>query len=175
MRSLNNKKGDLFSEKSIGLILGVAAVAVLLMLSVNLLNSGKNKQELTSDNYFNSFMREVKLADDGQKGEFTMWQDGSDVGKQDVFLIYFGDKFSIDLPNDMSFITYGRKNIVCVCFWNGEEGICKDKNCENLEYPMKFQSSNGLSDGSKQWYIGNRQGITIERNGEEYEVNEVQQ
>ena len=157
------KKGEFSVEKLLGLILGVAGAGVLILLAVTLLG-GFNKGEETSKSYFETFMREVEKADNGDVGEFVMWQDAKDKRKRDVFLIYFDDKFMAEV-SEMVFVRSGSKNGVCVCYWDGETGECPLDSCASLEYPIE---NDWAADKEGQWFVGNKDEITIERDGDKY-------
>ena len=164
------KKAEFEQKQIFGLILGVGAVVVIFLLLTKLIG-GFNPEEATGKSYFETFMSEIEKANDGKIGEFIMWQDSKDVGKQDVFLIYFDDKFKAEVA-DMNFVTFGNKNIICVCTWDGETGDCAQKNCENLDFPIE---NDWTDDSTGQWFIGNKDGITIERDGEKYLVKKIQE
>ena len=159
------KKGEFSIDQLPEIILGVAATGVLILLAAVLLG-GFDKGEETSKSYFKTFMKEVEKADKGEIGEFIMWQDAKDKSKRDAFLIYFGDKFKAEVSG-MNFITYGSKNIFCFCYWDGETGECPIDSCTNMEYPIE---NDWTTEKNGQWFIGNGDGISIERDGEKYLV-----
>lgn len=163
---LKTKKGML-SNEMFGLILGVAAIAILLILSGRLWSSYSSVEE-GSSSYFNTFMEEVEKADRGNVGEFVMWQLEEEKGERDFFLIYFADKYSFEI-GDRKFITMKGENAICVCYWLGDEAVCDDENCAALKYPIKYK------DKDDRWAISTGDQITIEKIDEEYIVREVKE
>ena len=124
------KKGSISTTQLISFIIGAAVFIVLIMLFRNIIFSfvGSGHIERSGDAYFEAFVKEIAKADEGNVGEFSMWQRVEDKGKRDVFLIYFGDKYTFTI-GDRKFIAMNNKNSVCVCFWDGEDDVCKKENC----------------------------------------------
>ncbi|MCK4997338.1 hypothetical protein KAS08_03460 [Candidatus Pacearchaeota archaeon] len=162
------KKGSLETNEMIGLIIGVAVFIILIMVFKGAIFSslGSGNVEESSDAYFKTFEKEVAKANEGNIGEFIMWQRMDDKGERDVFLIYFGDKYTFNI-GDRRFVSMNNKNSICVCFWDGEEDACKKENCASFDRPVNYDGDYG------QWAISTGDKIHIIREEEEYKISKV--
>ena len=160
----NMKSGKFTITQIMELILGVGAVIVLLMLSISLFAPSFDKLDKGAKGYFDTLMNEVAIADEGGEGEFSLWQQ---VGKKkmDFFLIYFGDKYKFSV-GERNFLSVGGKNRLCICYWDGEEGVCDY--CESLGYPIKYDEK------YDQWIIASGEQVVIKKVEEKYEFVKVE-
>lgn len=142
------------------LILSVAAVFLLIALMAALFLPGFNKLDRGSEGYFNTLLEQIAIADEGGEGEFSLWQP-TGKKKTDFFLIYFGDRFKFS-AGDRTFLSMGRENRLCVCYWDGSEGICDY--CEELKYPASYD---GVYD--EPWIIATGEQVSIVKGENQYE------
>lgn len=164
-----NKRAEMTWDEILGLILGIAAVAVLLSFGGKVYFNQRAENYVTSEGtaaYFSELVEEFGKANNGKVGEFTLWQTVEEKGEKDWFVIYFSDKYLYSF-GDRTFSTYGSENTICVCYWDGFDGSCDEDNCENLAYPIKYKDSYG------RWAIGVGSTITIEKVDNEFVVREI--
>ena len=109
-------------------------------------------------------MVRIAVAEEGDEGEFGLWQQGGEK-EMDFFLIYFGNKYIFNV-SDRNFLSVGSKNILCVCYWDGEEGVCDY--CTDMEYPIKYNEK------YDQWIIATGEQVSIKKAEENYEFVKVE-
>ena len=138
-------------------------IIILLILSGSLLVPYFDKLDKGAEGYFNTLMKEIVVADEGGEGEFSLWQE-IDEEEMDFFLIYFGDKYTFAF-DDRTFLSAGSENILCICYWDGEEGVCDY--CENLKYPVKYDEK------YDPWIVASEK-LLIKKSGDSYEFVKVE-
>lgn len=163
---LKSKKGEMTTEEIIGLILGAAIIIVLFGFLLRYISLSFNVGEEGASAYFETFLEEISKADDGKEGEFTLWQVEEDRLKKEWFLIYFGDKYGFTM-GDRKFISVGKENRTCVCYWDGQEGVCEENNCKSLKYAINFNGDYG------QWIMASGETISIKKVDEEYVIRKI--
>jgi len=160
MQLLNNK-GKFTITQILSLILGVATAVLIIILMVSILAPNFDKGEETAEGYFNSFMKQIDVVNNGGVEEFSLWQqqeEGSD--KRIYYLVYFGDKYRHE-TDEVRFSSLGiNENHICVCYTYKKEPHCNY--CENLKFPVKSWV------GYNQWAIAEQKKIKIELIGGEY-------
>ncbi len=129
---LRNKKGELTTNEILEIVLAAAGIVILFILLYNLISPIFNKEEKTSESYFDSFIEAVGMADKGGTGTFSMWQSEEGV---EYYLIYFKDSISYN-DNGREFFSMSRnEDHICLCY-SKKENVCNF--CENLKYPVKL-------------------------------------
>ncbi|MDH3353525.1 MAG: hypothetical protein OEL87_03690 [Nanoarchaeota archaeon] len=152
---MKSKRGGMVDKNLIELILAVAGVFLLVTLMVFLFSPGFDKEDKSSESYFNGLKDAINLADSGSQGEFFMM----DMGDEDVdfYLVYFGgvSSFSDSLYGKFSYLGSG-KNAVCICYKKGDLSMCRY--CENLNLPIDYLVD-GVSGKNIPWAV--KDGVNI--------------
>lgn len=157
------KAGSFTVTQIMELVLSIGAVIVLIVLSIALFAPNFDKLDRGAEGYFDTLMREVAIADEDGEGEFSLQQQIGESDK-DFSLIYFDDtyRFAID---GRSFLSMGGGNRLCVCYWDGEEGVCDY--CESLEYPIRYDEK------YEPWIVASGERVTIKKGEDNYEFSKV--
>lgn len=179
--SVKNKKGDLTITEILELVLAAAGIFLLIFLLYKLIAPNFDKENETAKSYLQTFQTELKKADAGQIGEFSIWQD------KKIFLVYLGKykNFAYNEPgrigkeNTHLFSTLNAyDNYLCFCYDDGEKyvpynnseyrkTICK--NCISLNVPARISGAiqaNNLG----QWAANYMQKVIIQKQGDQYNL-----
>ena len=160
---LINKKGKFTITQILSLVLGVASTVIIIILMISILSPNFDKGEKTAEGYFDTFMEQVEVANDGEVGEFSLWQkQETGTDKRIYYLVYFGDKYRYEVDGE-DFVSLGvNENHICVCYLYEKETYCNY--CEDLKFPI-----NSWVDYDR-WAIAEQKKISIELKGGEYVV-----
>jgi len=133
---IKSKKAiTLTPNEIIELILAIAGMFLLIWLFISLVQTGWDVNKETAKSYMATLDKEIKKADGGKTGEFSLWQPDGDVK---FYLVYFGDKRKYDVDG----ISFKRKmfgfgsNAMCLCYV--KEKIPSCESCISLGYDVKF-------------------------------------
>ncbi len=154
------KKGEITTKEIVEIVLGAAAVFVLIILMYSLFVGNFDKDEETAKSYLKTLKREILVADGGGVGSFDMLSLGDTTVS--FHLVYFGDKIGLKLDKDYTFRSVGNhKNHACVCYLRDGEAHCPS--CEDFDSPMVFRTNVNwpIRDHEDAW--------KIEKNGDVYE------
>jgi len=156
------KKGEITTKEIVEILLGAAAVFVLIFLMYSLLAPTFDKDDETAKSYLKTLKREIGVADSGKEGSFDMLNLGDDKVK--FYLVYFGEKIRVKLDDNYDFKSVGsRKNHACVCYWRKEKVFCPA--CEDFDIPI-LQRVRDVGDA---WFIyGSDSAWKIRRDGDYY-------
>lgn len=161
------KSGKVLVGSIAGIIIGVVVLVSLGGEFNKLYASTVNKGDAGAENYFGNLMKQIAIADNGGVGDFLLWQKNMKDEKKEFFLIYFGDKYRFSTNNQRTFLATGRRNKLCVCYWDGKEGSCGA--CKDLNYPAKYKASKNGDWKAGSWAIATGEEVTIKKVGGEYE------
>jgi len=162
------KSGKFSVVQTLSLILGVGIFIILIALSVRIYGPAWNKGDKGAKAYFKTLEEQIGIAEGGGTGEFSLWQPVDSKNKREFFLIYFGDKYKFSIPNGRTFLFGGKENGLCICFWDGENGICDY--CKVLDFPIKYKSDETqVSWDYGPWAAATGEKVTIKKIGGEYE------
>jgi hypothetical protein len=150
-------KGEIVFSNVFGIMLAVATIVVITVVIVSVISPYFDKEEKGAKNYFNTFMKQVEIADGGKVGSFSLWQDSNlNEDSEGYYLVYFGSGYKFN-ANDIEFVSLGiNENRICVCYIEENEGRCDF--CENLKFPMVRKEFSGL------WAILEKESIEIKLN-----------
>jgi len=107
----------------------------LIWLFISLVQTGWDVNKETAKSYMATLDKEIKKADSGKTGEFSLWQPEGEVK---FYLVYFGDKRKYDVDG----ISFKRKmfgfgsNAMCLCYVKEKIPTCES--CISLGYDAKF-------------------------------------
>jgi lysozyme len=152
---MTNKRGELVTSEIIEVVLVVAGVFVIVVFLYNLISPTFDRGDKISESFLGILEEQIEIADSGGMGEFYFWGLESAEGENlDYFLVYFGDRNSVNLTLDVSFVSEGNnKNNVCICSF--DEGITSCKHCKVLELPALF------SQDTEEMFVGEGRKIGI--------------
>ncbi len=174
-------KGSMTIGQISGLILSVAVVFVLLTLLVRLFIPIFDKGDEISKSYFDTLKKQIEFADDGEGGEFFMWDIGDSDKDREFYLVYFGETieasffkilsgtFSAGKRQEIKFNSFGQTpNRICVCYVEDFKSTCNY--CEGLKYPALFE---GKSVDKGFWIEGSGHRLGIKLQGKNYVFSEI--
>ncbi len=136
------KKGRLEINEALGLILGVAVVALLIFFIWQIFAPDFSERDETAESYLNSLEDSLNSLEFGEVGDFSIWEG-------DYFLIYFnGSKRHFRIPSDVGFVDeemYARinekkDNNLCVCYI--DSGVDCDE-CVSLDRDVVLVTRKG--------------------------------
>lgn len=145
---LKNKRGNLLTEESLKLILGVAVAFVLIVLMWQLIAPQFDRKAETAESYVESFKELVVNLEEGETDTFTLW-DGS--GEEGIYLVYLGKSVVVDVEGKegLTFSSLGSdENKLCGCYaenvgWVNKEWKSECLYCEGFDEPLKFYDVEG--------------------------------
>ena len=154
-----NKRGELTTQEILEIILAAGAVFVMAFLLFRLIDPNFDETTETAEGYFDTFLKEVGVADSGGVGVFSMWQPEEKVN---YYLVYFGSGRRVS-KRDIDFLASGTSgdNKFCLCLLEDEDVIC-DK-CGDLSHPISYD----------ELVVGNQEKIQIKKEGDVYVVTKV--
>ena len=141
--------GKKIGEETVNLILGVAAIFILIYLLFALFWSTYDKDEKTADAYLDRLRGELDKAEKEGVGSFNIWEPRGDEAF--FALVYFGDgtvveggKSLVVFGEEVEYVSVGQnKNHVCICYSEGvERPRCTA--CDNLDLPLRFSDGGGV-------------------------------
>jgi hypothetical protein len=139
-----NKRAELMSGETLELILGGAAIIVLLTLFFMILAPAFNRPEETAKSYANLLEKQLMVAEGGGIGEIEI----SKVPKGgEVYIIYFGSKIGMGVGGTTFFNPSADDYSISVCYSN--EGI--DNKCyfKKSSYPLRLEGKDVLREEGK--------------------------
>jgi hypothetical protein len=142
-------------------IVGVMVVFIILVLVMQILIPGFDRQEQTAKSLFSTLKNEVAKAEDGKIGDIFIYGLNSE---EKVYLVYFGNNNVVNSKYGDFIIPGNYDSYVCMCYVSkdGEE-ICKSKYCLDLKHDTDYE-----------WFVtpsGN--GIQIKKSGDKYEIIDI--
>ena len=159
------KSGKFTVKEIMGLVLGIAATILIVMVMYSIIAPVFNRGEKTAESYFDLLEESLVEVDGGNSADFSMWQPDDD--KREYYLIYFGDKTFFKFYNsgkEREFFSFGlNKNHICVCYFEDGEGVCGE--CKDLGLPGR---GNGNSEG---WVIGVGEKVKVTKGNEFYDFD----
>lgn len=165
-----NKKAELTTKEIIELILGAAAIVVLVILITSILNSQWDKDEEIAKGYLDMLNSEVEIAEQGGTRVFGVYE-----YHKDFVFIYFGSRTAVYVKNKNYFKQEDiMKNSACMCIETEPELKPKEaggrtfwdcKYCTSLDYPI---SQNSLTDNHLDIWYGQKYEITFDKDNKEY-------
>lgn len=157
---MKSKRGGIVDKNLIELIMAVAGVFLLVTLMVFLFSPSFDKEDKSSESYFNGLKDAVGLANSGSQGEFFMM----DMGDEDVdfYLVYFGgvSSFEDSSYGKFSYLGSGR-NAICICYKKGDVSMCRY--CEDLRLPIDYLV-NGVSGKNIPWAVKDGVRVAVVKN-----------
>ena len=145
---MKSKKGEIITKEIVELLIAAAGIVAIILLFYNFIAPSRDVVEETSEAFFDIFVEQISVVDNGGVGEFSIWQEVKDA---ELFLIYFGKengnskrlKFRI---GGEDFEPYGKyqydyKNIYCMC--SLKSGIPQCDYCANLASVAVLDNSLG--------------------------------
>ena len=134
---MKSKRGELVTSEIIEVVLVVAGVFVIVVFLYNLISPTFDRGDKISESFLGILEEQIEIADSGT-GEFSFWGIESVEGNDlDYFLVYFGDRNSVNYSSDVSFVSEGNnKNNICICSLDEKFTSCK--HCKDLELPVLF-------------------------------------
>src|SRR3990167_1681659 len=129
---IKNKKGALLDKEAIEVLLAIAGVILLVILLYNIFIPEFDEADKTSESFFNDFKEQIKIADNGEIGEFLIW----DLKKDDKIsyhLVYFDGLISYEDLNIVFNSPGNNENHICICSFDGTRSVCN--HCTNLASP----------------------------------------
>ncbi len=169
---MNNKKGDLLTNASFEVIIGVSVVILIVVLVTKLFAPVYSEADKIAESYFEQLKENIALADNSKSASFYILDNGDD--DLDFYLVYFGNALQLSYGEGVLYKTLGvgsrdfssskksGNNIICVCYWQDERTLCKY--CANLDLPV-IRGMKGLG-GS--WIINESNNIVIIKSGGKY-------
>ena len=162
-----NKKGEEIIEETVKIVIAGIGIFLLLFLLYSLIAPNFNPKDETLQAYFNSLKGEIKKADSGQIGEFSVWVDTGKTNEDDISLVYFGNLQTFeDSAGVRFFLKKSYPNYLCLCRKSliKEEKPCDSRYCIS----MKKSIDSPWKDGSGRWSIGKGVSVKIEKKLEQY-------
>jgi hypothetical protein len=160
-----NKKGNLFSEESVKVILAVAVLALMIWLMIAIFSPTFDKGDEKGESYLKLLEEAIEEADKGEEASFFMIDDGNE--NLDSYMTYFGKAISFNWKK-ISFISRKKtgNNIICLCAWDGNNAVCN--HCTNLDLPATFFDTNTGETHSENWTIREGVRLKLEKKGGVY-------
>lgn len=128
------------------IVLGAAAVLVLVVLLVALIAPTFDKDEKTAESYLSTLKKEIAKADDGEVGGFDMMT--TRTGETRFFVVYFGDGIRVEDgegESELVFISLKEnKNHICGCYLKYEANEAECFACEDLKYPASYKKESSF-------------------------------
>lgn len=154
---MRGKSGEQLNDNLFGLILGAAAIFILIILFIAMTDPFWNRGEQTAKSYWKMLNEKIEEANAGQVAEMEILP----VSKQGVaiFIIYFNGDFGITI-NSHTFFNPGEQTDLAVCYSE------KDENSKCIKLPLKIPST--LEKGEAKWWIGEGKEFTIELKENKY-------
>ena len=173
---LNKQAGTLTIEEIVRLIIVTAGIFLIIILIGALIYPFIFGDDEVLDSYFKTFVKELENTDDGEVGEFEIWQADQDGG---VYLVYFNEevvyspteyenlRFFVDTSSLKDGQVY--ENYICMCRPSNEETkYCNKKFCKSLKQEVLFKGDNGQLLFYPQWILGFNQKIIMGKQGDSY-------
>ncbi len=165
---MKTKKAELTTKEIIELILGAAAIFVLVMLVTSILNSQWDKDEEIAKGYLDMLNSELEIAEQGGTGLFSIYE-----SHEDFVFVYFGSRTAVYVTGKNYFKQDDiMKHSACMCI-EKEEGpkeaggrtfwYCEY--CDSLDYPI---SQDSLKDGYLDIWFTHKYEISFDKDKEEY-------
>lgn len=158
---MRSKSGEMVNREIIELLIAAAGIVMIILLFYNLIAPSQDKVDKTSEVFFDLFVDQISVVDDGRVGEFSIWQEPEDVK---LFLIYFGNvdgnKERLTFIKDKRLYEplvkyqYDHKNVYCVCSKEKKNHGCSY--CANLASIASLEGSSGTP-----WKLGYNEGIKM--------------
>jgi hypothetical protein len=160
-----NKKGNLFSEESVKVILAVTVLALMIYLMVAIFSPTFDKGDEKGESYLKQLEEAIGEADEEREASFFMIDNG--VEDLDSYMVYFGKAISFGWK-EISFISKKKtgNNIICLCAYDGNNAVCN--HCTNLDLPATFFDTNTEKTQSENWAIREGVRLKLEKKGGVY-------
>lgn len=130
------------------IILGGAAVLLLIVLLYNLISPNFDVGDETAKVYFDSLEEQIAVADkEGGVGSFSIWLPRGEDDEKEFLLVYFGNHSSRKGPMRTFYSLGNNVNHICICSW--DEGEDKCNYCKNLDLPVVRERDMGET-----WAVG---------------------
>lgn len=155
---LMRKRGEMFIDNAIGLILAAAVTFILVMLMITLFSSTFNKGKEGSDSYLNSLERAIDEVDESGRSDFFML----DLNDEELefYLVYFGEALIfVEEKSEIEFVRSPKEDSLCICYRQGERVLCDD--CIELGGEV-------LRNESAPWVVEEGESLTIVKKGDAY-------
>jgi hypothetical protein len=142
---LNKKAGTRLGTKELlELILGVAAVVILIILLVKLFTPAFNIDDETAKSYLDVLEKSLEDLEVGGAVDFNLW--GGEPK-----MVYFGERVRVSLGADNFTVSGYGENRLCFCYEREpgtQEWLCNS--CFSLEHPAYFSKGRRVfEDGDK--------------------------
>lgn len=130
-----NKSGQQIGTKELlELLIGVAAIVILIWLLVALIEPNFDKDEETAENYLNSLKDAIDEADSIGSSEFSLWLNNDEK----FYLVYFNDERRYLIGKSEAFLLEKGENLLCVCYFDfnlikDDKLICNREDCVDLD------------------------------------------
>ncbi|MCD4771418.1 hypothetical protein K8R30_03300 [archaeon] len=163
-----NKKGNLFSEESVKVILAVTVLALMIWLMVAIFAPAFDKGDEKGESYLKQLEEAIGEADEGREAGFFMIDDG--IEDLDSYMVYFGKAISFNWKK-ISFVSKKKSgnSIICLCAYDGNNAVCN--HCTNLDLPATFFDTNAGKTHSENWTIREGVRLKLEKEGGVYEFS----
>ena len=171
---MKSNKRALLANETLGLVLGAAVVAILVILFFAIFSPMFDKEKETGKAYINSLKVEIAKVDSGGVGSFKMifLRDGGD-DRVDSYLINFGGNYGMRIREHTFLAPTFDKNLLCVCTWSKKVGsVCGSDQCLTLKAPAILKESSGTIIEGK-WGVVQDQNLKITFEGGKYVFEKV--
>ena len=163
---LNKRASTLTIEEVIRLIVVAAGIFLIIILVGSLLYPFIFGKDEALNSYFETFEKEMQKVDNGEIGEFEIWQEDK---AGEIYLVYFneenvytweGRRFFIDNSSLVKGESY--ENYICMCRPYEPEEVeeCNKEFCTSLKKEVLFLDKDGnIADDT--WSVGFNQLIRV--------------
>ncbi len=134
---MEDRRGEMVTKEIIELLIAAAGIITIILLFYNFIAPSGDIIDRNSEAFFDMFVDQISVVDNGGEGEFSIWQKTEGA---DLFLIYFGNRTGNKIPlrfniSGERFEPYGKyeldyKNVYCMC--SLKSGIPWCSYCANL-------------------------------------------
>ena len=131
MKIARNKRASLETKEIIELVIGAAAIVLLIWLMWGLISPSFDKNKKTAESYLSSLQDSIKEVDEGANSSiFNIWQP-----KVNVMMVLFGNGISMNSAGELYKTNKLQKNQVCFCYSKSKAWVCDA--CTSLAYPVQ--------------------------------------
>ncbi len=171
---MKSNKRALLANETLGLVLGAAVVAILVILFFAIFSPMFDKERETGKSYINSLKGEIAKVDSGGVGSFKMiFLRDSDKERVDSYLVYFNGTYGMRIREHAFLAPTFDKNLLCVCTWSEKaRSVCGSDQCTPLKAPAILKESSGNIIRGK-WGVVQDQNLKITFEGGKYVFEKV--
>jgi len=154
-----NKSGQQIGTKELlELLIGAAAIVILIWLLVALIEPNFDKDKETAKNYFDSLKNAIEEINDagvGESTEFSIWLNNENK----FYLVYFNNNRRYEIKGiKESYLPEKGENLLCICYVEENTFSKNELSCDN-NYCIDLDKEGSLCDNSQckiLWDVGGK-------------------